>query len=72
MRARRPRFLRQLHEQPERLVGDAVLRIVEVDAGGLGRHPLAAPWIVGKELAKVQVADFGIVGFEGPPCRERG
>ena len=32
MRSRRPRLLGQLQQQLERLVGDAVLRVVEVDA----------------------------------------
>ena len=43
------RFLGQLQEQLERFVGDAVLRIIEVDAGRLGGHPLAALRVVEKE-----------------------
>ena len=43
-------FLGQLQEQLERLVGDAVLRVVEVDARRLGRHALAALGIVREEL----------------------
>ena len=45
------RFLRQAQEQPERLVGDAILRVVEVEADGLRRHALAARGVVGKEPA---------------------
>ena len=33
-----PRLLRQRQQQAQRLVGDAVLRVVEVDAGGLERR----------------------------------
>src|SRR5438309_376328 len=44
-------FLRQAQEQPERLVGDAILRVVEVEADGLRRHALAARGVVGKEPA---------------------
>ena len=35
-------LLGQLQQQLERLVGDAVLRVVEEEADGLERHPLAA------------------------------
>ena len=50
-------FLRKPHEQPDRLVSDAVLRVVEVNAGGFGREALAAPGIVGEELPQMQAAD---------------
>ena len=36
------RLVGELHEQPQRLVGDAVLRVVEVEAGALGSEPLAS------------------------------
>lgn len=39
---------RQLQKEPERLIGDPVLRIVEVDADGLDCHELSALWIVCK------------------------
>ena len=38
----------ELDEQLERLVVDAILRVVEVDAGGVRGHPLAARGIVGE------------------------
>ncbi len=47
------RLLGQVEEQPERLVGDAILGVIEEEAGGLGREPLAAAGIVGEQLAKM-------------------
>ena len=46
MRARRPDSSASCDEQPQRLVGDAVLRVVEVEAGGLDRQALAALRVV--------------------------
>ena len=63
-------LLRQLQKEPERFVGDAVLRVVEVDAGGLNGHPLPALGIVREKLPKMQGPDFLVMGFEGLPCRE--
>ena len=47
------RFIRELAQQPHRLVGDAMLRVVEIDAGGFGRQPLAAAGIVLEQLTQV-------------------
>ena len=44
-------------EQRQRLVGDAVLRVVEVEAGGFRRQALAAGRVVGEERAQMQAAD---------------
>ena len=52
MRARSPDSSASCSSRRERLVGDAVLRVVEEDAGGLGRQPLAARGVVGEELAQ--------------------
>ena len=52
MRSRKPDSLGELQQQPQRLVGDAVLGIVEIEAGGLDREPLAALGIVGEELPR--------------------
>ena len=54
IRARRPDFLGQLQEQLEGFVGDAILRVIEVDARSLERHPLAAPGIIGEQFAEMQ------------------
>src|SRR5262245_16459385 len=40
----------ELDQQPQRLVGDAVFRVVEIDSGDLDREPLAALRVLGKEL----------------------
>ena len=48
-----PALLGQRDQQPQRLVGDPVLRVVEVQAGGLGGQPLAALGVVGEQLAQV-------------------
>ena len=37
------RLLGQRDQQPQRLVGNAVLRIIEEDSRALGRESLAAP-----------------------------
>ena len=50
MRARSVGFFREREQQAYRLVGDPLLRVIEVDAGGLGRQLLAARRIGGEEL----------------------
>ena len=59
-------FLRQLQEKLEGFVGDAILRVVEVDPDSLGRHPLAALGIVGEELPEMQVPDLPIMRLRRP------
>ena len=61
-------FLRQLQEELEGFVGDAVLRVIQVEAHRLGRHALAALGIVREELSEMQLADIFMVGFKGLPC----
>ena len=46
-----PRRFGELHEQVERLVGDAVLGVVQVQAYRLGRQALAALGVGGEEIA---------------------
>ena len=62
-------FLRQLQEQLEGFVGDAILRVIEVDAHGLGRHPLAAMGIIREQLSKVQIPDLMKVSCQCLPGR---
>ena len=64
--------LGELHEQVERLVGDAVFRVVEVEAHRLGRQALAASGVCGKEIAQVQRLDLVIMLLEGRPFRATG
>ena len=46
-------------EQHQRLVGDPVLREVEVEAGAVGDQPLAALGVGGEEVAQVALARSG-------------
>ena len=62
-----PTLRSQLPEELQRVVGDEVLRVVDVEAGSLGGHPLAAPRIAVEELPQVQVADLGVMPLEPPP-----
>jgi hypothetical protein len=64
---REPCRLCQVEQEPQRLFGDAVLRIIEVDAGGFGLHPLATLRVVGEQLAQVPVADHAMMGFKRLP-----
>ena len=59
-------FLRQLQEELEGFVGDAILRIIQVEAHRLGRHALAAFGIIRKELAQMQLADTSDGELRGP------
>ena len=63
------RFPGQLHQQPQGLVGDPVLRIIEVDPRRLQRQSLAALRILREQRAQVHVPDLPAVAFEGLPGR---
>ena len=54
---RSPRLVRELQEQRDRLVRDPVLRVVEVEPGGLGGQPLAAGGVGGEQVAQVRLTD---------------
>ena len=60
-------LLGELDEQAYRLVVDAILRVVQEDAGGLRRHPLATRWIAGEQVAQVPPPHRPIVIFESAP-----
>ncbi len=62
----------QLQQQPEGLVGDPVLGIVEIEAAGLQHHALAALGIVCEQRAQMQVLDVLVVAREGLPGRTFG
>ena len=49
-----PGLLGELDEQLEGFVVDAIFRVIEVDAGGLGGHPVAARRIIGEQFSQVQ------------------
>jgi hypothetical protein len=67
-----PGLLGKLDEQLERLRIDAVFRVVEVDAGGLRCHALAARRIVREQVTQLQTAHGLIVVGEGLPRRVSG
>ena len=52
------RLFGELQQQLERLVGDAILRVIEVEARRLRRQAFAALGIVGEQLAQVQALDL--------------
>ena len=58
-----PGLLRQLQQKLEGFVGDAVLRVIQVEARRFGRHAFAAFRVIGKELAQMQLADSLMVRF---------
>ena len=62
----------QLDQQLEGLIGDAVLRIIQVEARRLGRQTLAAFRVIGEKCPKMQVLDLLVVGGEGLPRRSLG
>jgi hypothetical protein len=63
-------LLRKRDEQAQCLLVDAVFRIIEEDAGGLGRHPLAPAGIAREQVPQGAVAHSLIVSFESLPCAE--
>ncbi len=61
-------FLGKLQEQLEGFVGDAVLRVIQVEAHRLGRHAFAAFRVIRKEPAQMNLADILVMSFKGLPC----
>jgi hypothetical protein len=64
---REPALLGERHEQLERFVGDPVLRVVEVEPGGLGRQPGAAAGVGGEQIAQVLRRDLSMVRLKRLP-----
>ena len=69
MRSRSPDSLGELEQQTQRLVGDAVLRVVEEDAGGLDGQALAAFRVVGEELRRAAAGERCLMRGERLPGR---
>ena len=65
-------FLRQLEEQLQGFVGDAVFRVIQVKARGLDGHPFAAFWVVREQFPQVQFANLLVMRGEGFPGRALG
>ena len=53
-RSQTPRLLGERDEQSNRLLGDAVLRVVEEQPRSLGREPLGPSRVAVEEIAKVR------------------
>src|SRR5438093_466021 len=49
-----PGLFGEFDEQLESLVVDAIFRVIQVDAGGLRGHPLAACRIIGEQSSQVE------------------
>ena len=63
-----PEFLGKLQQKLEGFVGNAVLRVIQVEAHGLCRHALAAFRVIRKELSQMQLPDILVMSFKGFPC----
>ena len=64
-------LLGELDQQPQRLVGDAVLGVVEIDPGALDREALPALGIIREELPQMQALSPLVVLLQRFPSRER-
>ena len=69
-----PGLLGELEQQAQGLVGDAVLRVIEIEPGGLGPQPLTARRVLGEELAQMAAHQLRMVlgqGIEGRALPQR-
>ena len=64
-----PGLLGERDQQVDRLVGDPVLGIVEVQARRLCPEPLAAARVLGEQVTEVNVADLRVMALERGPGR---
>ena len=58
----------QFDQQPHGLVGDPVLRVVQVEPGRLRAQPLASPRIRGEQLPQMLAGDLRVVPPQRLPC----
>lgn len=59
----------QIDQQRQRLAGDAVFAVVDVEIADADGELPAATRIVGEELAKMGVSDLIVMSAQGVPCR---
>ncbi len=57
----------KIPQQSKRLVGDAILGVIEVKSGGFGIESLAAPGIVGEKLPQVPTSHRFVMRLERFP-----
>jgi hypothetical protein len=62
----------QPHQKADRFVGDAVLRIVEIQSGPFGHEALAARGVVGEQRPQVPIAHLIEMHHQGVPRWKRG
>ena len=60
-------LVRKLNQEPQRLIGDAILGVVERQASGFRRQALTACGIVREERAEMHVPDRVIMALERMP-----
>ena len=53
----------------ERLIGDSIFGIVEVDTGSLSRHPLTTLWIIVEKLPQMQLCHGFVMRLKSRPSR---
>ncbi len=61
------RLLGQLDEQTDRLLGYAILRVIQVEAWALGREALSPSRVHGEQIAQRGVRDLALVGSQLTP-----
>ena len=66
-RCSRPRRAGQVDQQLQRLAGDAVLAVVDVEVADGERQLAAALGIFGEQLAEMFVADLVVMALQGLP-----
>ena len=62
-----PALVCELQEQTHRVVGDPVLRVIQVQSSSVQREAIRAPGIGGEQLAQVQATDLGAMPLERSP-----
>src|SRR5207244_2988197 len=62
-----PAGLGELDEKLKRFLSDAVLGVIEIDAGCFGGETLAPARVAGKELPQVQLTGLFVMRFQRPP-----
>ena len=71
-RSATPRSLGEPQQQPHRLLGDAVLRVVEREPGALDGEARRPAGIVGEQGAQMRVLDRRVMRLQRPPGRALG
>ena len=59
-------LLGEIHEKTDRLIRDAILRVVEVKTGAFDSQPLAPVRIIGKERPQMHIADLLVMAPQAP------